>query len=33
MPAKQFQFRADARQSILRRANILGDAVRVTPGT
>jgi chaperonin GroEL len=32
MPAKQFQFRAEARQSILRGANILADAVRVTLG-
>ena len=32
MPAKQFQFRADARQSILRGANVLADAVRVTLG-
>ena len=32
MPAKQFQFRSDARQSILRGANILADAVRVTLG-
>jgi len=32
MPAKQFQFRADARQSVLRGANVLADAVRVTLG-
>lgn len=32
MSAKQFQFRADARQSILRGANVLADAVRVTLG-
>ena len=32
MPAKRFQFRADARQSILRGASILADAVRVTLG-
>ena len=32
MPAKQFQFRAEARQSILRGASILADAVRVTLG-
>ena len=32
MPAKQFQFRAEARQSILRGANIFADAVRVTLG-
>jgi chaperonin GroEL len=32
MPAKQFQFHADARQSILRGASILADAVRVTLG-
>jgi chaperonin GroEL len=32
MPAKQFQFHADARQSILRGANVLADAVRVTLG-
>jgi chaperonin GroEL len=32
MPAKQFQFRAEARQSILRGANVLADAVRVTLG-
>jgi chaperonin GroEL len=32
MPAKQFQFHAEARQSILRGANILADAVRVTLG-
>ena len=32
MPVKQFQFHADARQSILRGANILADAVRVTLG-
>jgi chaperonin GroEL len=32
MPAKQFQFRSDARQSILRGANVLADAVRVTLG-
>src|SRR5271166_5010409 len=32
MPAKRFQFRAEARQSILRGANILADAVRVTLG-
>ena len=32
MPAKQFQFRSDARESILRGANILADAVRVTLG-
>jgi hypothetical protein len=30
MPAKQFQFRADARQSILHGAAILADVVRVT---
>ena len=32
MAAKQFQFHADARQSILRGANVLADAVRVTLG-
>src|SRR5208282_1617647 len=32
MPAKQFQFRAEARQSILRGASVLADAVRVTIG-
>ncbi len=32
MAAKQFQFHADARQSILRGASILADAVRVTLG-
>lgn len=32
MPAKQFQFHTDARQSILRGASILADAVRVTLG-
>jgi len=32
MPAKQLQFRTDARQSILRGASILADAVRVTLG-
>jgi len=32
MPAKQFQFRAEARQSILRGAGVLADAVRVTLG-
>jgi chaperonin GroEL len=32
MPAKQFQFRAEARQSILQGANVLADAVRVTLG-
>lgn len=32
MPAKQFQFHTDARQSILRGANILVDAMRVTLG-
>ncbi len=32
MPAKRFQFRAEARQSILRGAGILADAVRVTLG-
>jgi chaperonin GroEL len=32
MAAKQFQFHADARQSILRGAGILADAVRVTLG-
>jgi len=32
MPAKQFLFHADARQSILRGASILADAVRVTLG-
>src|SRR5688572_32347177 len=32
MPAKQFQFHADARQSILRGASVLADAVRVTLG-
>ena len=32
MPAKRFQFRADARQSILRGASILADVVRVTLG-
>ena len=32
MPAKQFQFHSDARQSILRGASILADAVRVTLG-
>ena len=32
MAAKQFQFHSDARQSILRGAGILADAVRVTLG-
>src|SRR5579862_8879302 len=32
MPAKQFHFRADARESILRGAAVLADAVRVTLG-
>ena len=32
MPAKRFQFRSDARQSILRGASVLADAVRVTLG-
>ena len=32
MPVKQFQFHTDARQSILRGAGILADAVRVTLG-
>jgi chaperonin GroEL len=32
MPAKQFQFGGDARQSILHGAGILADAVRVTLG-
>jgi chaperonin GroEL len=32
MPAKQFQFHTDARQSILRGASVLADAVRVTLG-
>ncbi len=32
MAAKQFQFHADARQGILRGANVLADAVRVTLG-
>ena len=32
MAAKKFQFRTDARQSILRGAGILADAVRVTLG-
>jgi len=32
MAAKQFQFHADARQSIMRGANVLADAVRVTLG-
>jgi chaperonin GroEL len=32
MAAKQFQFHADARQSILRGASVLADAVRVTLG-
>jgi chaperonin GroEL len=32
MAAKQFQFHTDARQSILRGANVLADAVRVTLG-
>ena len=32
MVAKQFQFHADARQSILRGASVLADAVRVTLG-
>jgi len=32
MPAKRFQFRTEARQSILRGAGILADAVRVTLG-
>jgi len=32
MAAKKFQFRADARQSILRGASVLADAVRVTLG-
>jgi len=32
MPAKQFQFHANAGQSILRGARVLADAVRVTLG-
>jgi hypothetical protein len=32
MAAKQLQFRAEARQRILRGASILADAVRVTLG-
>jgi len=32
MPAKQFHFRAEARESILRGAAVLADAVRVTLG-
>jgi len=32
MPARQFQFRAEARQSILQGASVLADAVRVTLG-
>jgi len=32
MPAKQFQFHAEARQSILRGATVLADAVRLTLG-
>lgn len=32
MSSKQFQFRAEARQSILRGASVLADAVRVTLG-
>jgi len=32
MPAKQFQFHSDARQSVLRGAGVLADAVRVTLG-
>src|SRR6516164_10544878 len=32
MAAKQFQFHADARQSILRGASVLADALRVTLG-
>jgi len=32
MSAKQFQFHAEAHQSILRGANVLADAVRVTLG-
>ncbi len=32
MAAKQFEFRAEARQSVLRGAGILADAVRVTLG-
>jgi chaperonin GroEL len=32
MAAKQFQFRSDARQSILRGASVLADAMRVTLG-
>jgi chaperonin GroEL len=32
MPIKQFQFHAEAQQSILRGASILADAVRVTLG-
>jgi chaperonin GroEL len=32
MPAKQFQFHSDARQSVLRGATVLADAVRVTLG-
>jgi chaperonin GroEL len=32
MPSKQFQFHAEARQSILKGASILADAVRVTLG-
>jgi chaperonin GroEL len=32
MPAKQFQFHADAREKILRGASVLADAVRVTLG-
>jgi len=32
MPAKQFQFHGDARESILRGASVLADAARVTLG-
>jgi chaperonin GroEL len=32
MPAKEFHFRADAREKVLRGASILADAVRVTLG-
>lgn len=32
MPAKQFHFHSDARESVLRGASILADAVRVTLG-
>ena len=32
MPAKQFHFHGDARESILRGASVLADAVRVTLG-